>query len=159
MQTQEDWSAVSQEILIKISEQQHNALDNCAAACACTSWRLAVNYSHISSLHLHAHDRSFSQQWQAYLSSKCLVDDLKLTASQACKRHINEASVSWMRSLPTICTSMHVDCCFGSGIGHPSVQAGRLTSLTMQSTPSAHVLAPGLPDLRHMTELTQLQVD
>ena len=158
MRAQAEWSALPQDVLTRIFDRQHNALDSCAAACVCKNWRLVVNRRHISSLHLHAHDRSYSQHWQAYLSSVSLASHLKLTAAEASKRDVDEASLSWMRFLSTICSSVHVDCCFVPGICHSSAQTGRLTSLTIQSTPSAQSVTQGLPDLRHMIGLRQLEV-
>ena len=76
-----DWSGLSSQLLTKIFELQHNALDNCAAACTCASWRCAVNRSHIPFLHLHA-ERSFSyKHWSNFFLSKLSVGILRLTAS------------------------------------------------------------------------------
>ena len=158
MRRQADWSALSQGVLIRIFENQHNALDNCAAACTCLSWRLAAQHSQVSSLYLHAHDRFYRQHWQAYLSSVSLAQYVKLTASKACKTYVPEAILKWMSRFPSVCASMHIEYCFAPSICHSSAQAGRLTSLTIQSNPSRNSLTQDLPDFRHMTKLRQLQV-
>ena len=48
-----DWSALPVQILKDACELQSDALDNCAAACACEGWGGAVNSSAIGTLHLH----------------------------------------------------------------------------------------------------------
>ena len=74
------WSCLSTHLLINIFELQHNALDNCAAACVCSTWRTAVNSSHISSLHLHAVWPSFNRHWRSFFSSRVSIGHLKLTS-------------------------------------------------------------------------------
>ena len=75
-----EWSCLSTQLLISIFELQHNALDNCAAACVCSNWHTAVNSSHISSLHLHANCSSFNRQWCSFFSSRLSFGHLKLTS-------------------------------------------------------------------------------
>ncbi|KAL0045061.1 hypothetical protein WJX82_006827 [Trebouxia sp. C0006] len=66
-----DWSSLAEQLLVHVFEQQHNALDNCAAACTCATWRRVVNSSHISLLHLHADQAPYG-----YLYGIEMVSDL-----------------------------------------------------------------------------------
>jgi len=63
-----DWSTLPAQVLVQACELQRNALDNCAAACACQSWRSAVSGSRIQSLQLHACTSTKTEQWGAFLA-------------------------------------------------------------------------------------------
>ena len=111
MREQADWADLSEQLLLRTFESQHNALDNCAAACACKSWRSAVNSSHIQSLHLHAHHLSDSWRMSSFLKSRCPVGELRLTAGHCFKEEIMRSTNS-SRSFPFVtllCDSLHID--------------------------------------------------
>ena len=74
-----DWSGLSPQLLTEIFELQHNALDNCAAACVSSSWRTAVNSSRIIALHLHADFPSYNRNWRGFFTSRKSCGHLKLT--------------------------------------------------------------------------------
>ena len=111
MQEQTFWADLSEQLLLRTFESQHNALDNCAAACACKSWRSAVNRSHIQSLHLHAHHLSDSWQMSSFFKSRCPVGELKLTSGHCFKEEI-VTSANPSRNIPfesLLCDSLHID--------------------------------------------------
>ena len=84
MREPSDWAALPSQLLRVAFELQSNALDNCAAACACKSWHAAVNSSFVSALHLHIHHQdslpSCLAQWRAYLAARSSIGELKLSA-------------------------------------------------------------------------------
>ena len=111
MQEQTSWADLSEQLLLHTFESQHNALDNCAAACACKSWRSAVNSSHIQSLHLHADHLSQSWRTSSFFKSRCSIGELKLTAGHCSKQEIVTYASS-SRNIPCVslpCDSLHVD--------------------------------------------------
>jgi len=55
MQEQTDWADLSEQLLLRTFESQYNAPDNCAAACACKSWRSAATYSLFTCIHITCH--------------------------------------------------------------------------------------------------------
>ena len=157
-----DWSDVSDQLLSKIFDLQHNALDNCAAACTCASWRCAFNTSHISFLHLHA-GHSFSyKHWSNFLLSKLSVGSLRLTASVdfACNRnHDLDWAQTFMQQIALICDHLDADEPFATELPYLALQPAQLKKLTVSLlfqnfTPSCCTL----PDIRHFTQLTALHI-
>lgn len=67
--------------MTKIFETQHTALDNCAAACVCTTWRSAVHNSHISVLHMHA-DGIQNRHWEIFSRSRSSIGLLHLSRQE-----------------------------------------------------------------------------
>ncbi len=100
MQEQADWADLSEQLLLRTFESQHNALDNCAAACACKSWRSVVNSSHIQSLHMHAHHLSDSWRMSSFLNSRCSVGELKLTADHCFKKETTRSAKKFKQEYP-----------------------------------------------------------
>ena len=126
-----DWSDLSSQVMIKIFELQHNALDNCAEACTSASWRSAVNRSHISFLHLHA-ERSFSyRHWSNFLLSKLSVGILRLTASADFTWNMT-ADHFWARmflqQIALTCEHLDADEAFAKLV-YPALQPAQLKEL------------------------------
>ncbi|KAL0053744.1 hypothetical protein WJX82_010251 [Trebouxia sp. C0006] len=78
---QSDWAVMKPHVLSLIFQAQHNALDNCAAACVCIDWRDAVQTTPISMLHLHARHAHHHKHWSKFLQSRLSLRSLKLTSS------------------------------------------------------------------------------
>ena len=157
-----DWSDLSSQLMIKIFELQHNALDNCAAACTCASWRCAVNSSHISFLHLHA-ERSFSyKHWSNFLLSKLSVGILRLTASFDFTRDMNDDHIwaqTFIQQVASTCDHLDADQAFATELHYLAVQPAQLKKLTaglhiQPYTESCCIF----PDIRHLTQLTGLHI-
>ena len=97
-----DWSSISPQLLSSIFELQSNALDNCAAACACAQWRQAVSESHIAHLHLHADSPSYNSNWRSFFKSRRSIASLKLTSD------IRQRFKTWA---PLLAKSVEQGCC------------------------------------------------
>ncbi len=100
-------------------EQKHNALDNCAAACTCTTWRTAVNSSHLSSLHLHADQALHGGQWKHFFASRRSFGHLRLTAGNESvegevANNLGEPSSlsNSLQGIPLACDCLSVDTTF-----------------------------------------------
>ena len=157
-----DWSDLSSQLLTKIFELQHNALDNCAAACICASWRCAVNSSHISFLHLHA-ERSFSyKHWSNFLLSKPSVGTLRLTASADFTWNTT-ADLFWARTflqqIASTCDHLDADEAFATELRYLALQPAQLKKLTVWLLrPHYTTRCCMFPDIRHLTQLTALHI-
>ena len=82
-------------------ETQEHALDNCAAACAFSAWRCAVNCSHIYSLHLHANG-VHSRDWASFLSSRPSLSKLQISRQP----ELTGPDESWLHHIPLSCRSL-----------------------------------------------------
>ena len=166
-----DWSDLSSQLMIKIFELQHNALDNCAAACTCASWRCAVNSSHISFLHLHA-ETSFSykhwsnffsyKHWSNFFLSKLSVGILRLTTSVDFTCDTDDGHLwvqTFMQQVASTCDHLDADEAFATELHYLALQPAQLKKLTawlpcQLSTESCCIF----PDVRHLTQLTALHI-
>ena len=157
------WSDLSSQLMIKIFELQHNALDNCAAACTCASWRCAVNSSHISFLHVHA-DCSFSyKHWSKFFLSKLSVGILRLTASVDFLCGMNDGHIwarPFMQQVASICDHLEADEAFATDLHYLALQPAQLKNLTAGfCSPPYTESCCIFPDVRHLTQLTGLHLD
>ena len=156
-----DWSDLSRPLLTKIFELQHNALDNCAAACTCASWRCAVNSGHISFLHLHA-ERNFSyKHWSSFFLSKLSVGTLRLTASIDFTCDMNDGHIwaqTFMQQAASICDHLDADKAFATDLHYLALQPAQLKKLTAGFHPYTESCCI-FPDVRHLTQLTGLHID
>ena len=158
-----DLSDLSRQLLTKIFELQHTALDNRAASCTCASWRCAVSSSHISFLHLHA-ERSFSfQHWSNFFFSKLSVGVLRLTASvgftcDMTDAHIEAWAWTFMQQIVSTCDHLDADEAFAKLL-YPALEAAQLKKLTVW-LPCQHCTESCcmFPDIRHLTRLTGLHI-
>ncbi len=169
MEPQADWPSMSRQLLTHIFEQQHNALDNCAAACVCSSWHSAVNHSHISSLHLHANNRHCNRHWASFLGSRRSLGKLVMTVSQEIAQGLdqeqwikgNARCANWtcLQSIPMDCESLEVAETFCDDLHYYTEQQANLKQLIIPS--DHHHRGHGhckLPDIRHLTQLRTLDM-
>ena len=157
-----NWSDLSSQLTIKIFELQHNALDNCAAACTCASWRCAVNSSHISFMHVHA-DCSFSyKHWSNFFLSKLSVGILRLTASVDFFCGIDDGHIwarTFMQQVASICDHLEADEAFATDLHYLALQPAQLKNLTAGfRSPRYTESCCIFPDVRHLTQLTGLHI-
>jgi len=160
-----DWEALPAQILKTACELQLNALDNCAAACACKAWRTAANTSHIQAVHLHAASALDARQLSAFLRSRTSIDHLQLSdAAQASySKEEAEAFSSAVRTLSIICHTLSANKLFASVILKSTIQLAGLKQLFVDcglcftSGPASNPLA-ALPTLKHLSELTALHL-
>ena len=157
-----DWSDLSSQLLSKIFELQHTALDNCAAACTCANWRCAFNTSHITLLHLHT-GRAFSyKHWSNFLLSKLSVGSLRLTASADFARNRNHDlywARTFMRQIALICDHLDVDEAFATELPYLALQPAQLKKLTVSLPCQSNTTSwCDFPDIRHLTQLTALHI-
>ncbi len=155
-----DWSALPQHLLSNVFEQRRNALNNCAAACACTSWRAAINNTHIYSLHLHEDHSTDKLHWTSFLQAKASIGTMKLTSSHAKSRqdnsgrqHPDAMGDSLMLSIPLACSSLLVQSVFGGATLQYTNQPAALRHLTLAS------LQGSFPNVAHLNHLVTLDVD
>ena len=168
-QNSPDWSCLAEQLLVHNFEQQHNALDNCAAACTCTTWRTAVNSSHISSLHLHADQAPYGSQRELFLASRYSFGHLRLTAGDQCiegevvKNFGDPSSCSnSLQGIPLACDSLSFDTTFAGMLPHYIQQPAKLMQLAVTwdciwvNWTNFDKFA--FPDLTHLADLTRLQI-
>lgn len=170
MPVEVQWSCLSTHLLINIFELQHSALDNCAAACVCSTWRTAVNSSHISSLHLYAIWPSYNRHWRSFFSSRLSIGHLKLTADvplvlpedfQLVYDQILEdaqANGCCLESIPLKTEVLDTDGDFGHLLHHYTDRHPNLKHLVVQSVRPHLLSQAGLPNLKQLTQLTKLEV-
>ncbi len=160
MQEQTGWADLSEQLLLRTFESQHNALDNCAAACACKSWRSAVNSSHIQSLHLHSHHLSDSWRMSSFFKSRCFVGELKLTAGHRSKEEIlTSANPSRnIPSVPLLCDFLHVDLSWAQLLHVHTDALAQVKHLVTTSNVHAANEQYAFADLRHLRQLKTLEV-
>ena len=164
-----DWSSLAEQLLVHIFEQQHNALDNCAAACTCASWRTAVNSSHISSLHLHADQAPYGSHWKHFVASRRSFGHLRLTAGD--KNVEGEVANNFgepssrsdsLQGIPLACDCLSVDTTFAVMLPQYIQQPAELKQLAVTwdcnwvNWTSFEMFA--FPSLTHLAELTTLQI-
>ena len=166
-----DWSDLSSQLMIKIFELQHNALDNCAAACTCASWRSAVNSSHISFLHLHAEaslsykhwSKVFSyKHWSNFFLSKLSVGILKLTTSVDFTDDPDDGHLwaqTFMQQVASTCDHLDADEAFAAELHYLALQPAQLKKLTVWLHPQHNVESSCIfPDIKQLTQLTALHI-
>lgn len=148
-----DWAALRLPLLKHAFELQANGLDNCAAACCCKIWRLAVNSSCIPVLHLHAGPFSSANHWSAFLRSRNAIGHLKLTgtldAADSCNKAASASSStvsSPLRSIPVTCHSLSATELFAKEIYEYTDQAAQLTHLVR---PAANIQCIEQPPCAH----------
>ncbi len=164
-----DWSSLADQLLVHIFEQQHNALDNCAAACTCTTWRTAVNSSHIPSLHLHADQAPYGSHWKHFFVSRCSFGHLRLTAGNKIvegevANNFGEPSSrsDSLQGIPLACDCLSVDTTFAGMLLQYIQQPAKLKQLAMTwdckwvNRTNFDIFA--FPNLTHLAELTTLQI-
>ncbi len=160
MQEQTNWADLSEQLLLRTFESQHNALDDCAAACACKSWHSAVNSSHIQSLHLHSFHLSQTWRTSSFFKSRCSLGELKLTAGHCSKEEIATFANS-SRNIPCVsllCDSLHVDMSWSQLLHvHTDALAQVKHLVTMPKVHAANEQY-AFADLRHLTQLKTLKV-
>lgn len=100
----ETWINLPQSLLLKLFETQEHALDNCAAACACSAWHCAVKCSHINSLHLHANGED-SADWAGLMNSRPSLSELQISRQE----DLDELEESWLAHIPLTCRSLAID--------------------------------------------------
>jgi len=156
---------------VHIFEEQHKALDNCAAACTCTTWRAAVNSSHISSLHLHADQAPYGSRWKHFLASRRSFGHLRLTAGDKSVegkiannfREPSSRSDS-LQGIPLACDCLSVDAMFAGMLPQYIQQPAKVKQLAVTwdwnwvNWTKERLEVFAFPSLTHLTELTRLQV-
>ncbi len=160
MQEQTFWADLSEQLLLRMFESQHNALDNCAAACACKSWRSAVNSSHIQSLHLHSHHLSDSWRLSSFFKSRCSVGELKLTAGHRSQAEIL-TSTNPSRNIPCIPLlygSLHVDISWAQLLLVHTDALAQVKQLVTTSNLHAANEQYAFADLQRLRQLKTLEV-
>ncbi len=164
-----DWSSLADQLLVHIFEQQHNALDNCAAACTCTTWRLAVNSSHISSLHLHADQAPYGSHWRHFFASRRSFGHLRLIAGDKSvegevANNFGEPSSrsDSLQGIPLACDCLSVDTTFADMLLQYIQQPAELKQLAVTWDCNwvnwTNFDKFAFPDLTHLAELTKLQI-
>ncbi len=164
-----DWSCLAEQLLVHIFEEQHNALDNCAAACACTTWRTAVNSSHIPSLHLHANQAPYGSHWKHFFTSRHSFGHLRLTAGnksvegEIANNFGEPSSLSnSLQGIPLACDCLSVDTTFAGMLPQYIQQPAKLKQLAViwdciwVNWTNFDTFA--FPDLTHLADLTRLQI-
>ena len=154
-----------------VFEQQHNALDNCAAACTCATWRTAVNSSHISSLHLHAEQPPYGSHWKHFFASRRSFGHLRLTAGDRSlegevANNFGEPSSrsNSLQGIPLACDCLSVDTTFVGMLPQYMQQPAELKQLAVAwdcdwvhwTKERLEIFA--FPNLTHLAELTRLQI-
>ncbi len=164
------WSCLAEQLLVHIFEEQHKALD-CAAACTCTTWRAAVNSSHISSLHLHADQAPYGSRWKHFLASRRSFGHLRLTAGDKSVegkiannfREPSSRSDS-LQGIPLACDCLSVDAMFAGMLPQYIQQPAKVKQLAVTwdwnwvNWTKERLEVFAFPSLTHLTELTRLQV-
>ena len=115
-----DWAALPVQLLRQAFESQNNGLDNCAAACVCTSWKAAVNSSFVKVLHLHISSgsslSSSLMQWRAYLAAQSSIGELNMTAGDSSRHalplHVCDDVTNLTHLSVTISTPKRASCIF-----------------------------------------------
>jgi len=158
-----DWSTLPAQILVQACELQRNALDNCAAACACQSWRSTVSGSRIQSLQLHACTSTKTEQWGAFLSSRAAINQIKLTSALSSNAQMQQAASSTVRSIPIDCQMLSADGPFAAVIHDYTDQAANLQQLFLDCqscfmTTTTSSSFQMLPMLTHLAQLKTLYV-
>ena len=148
-----NWTNLPQNLL-KIFETQQHALDNCAAACACSAWRCAVNCSDIRSLHLHANGMH-NRDWDTFLSSRLFLSRLQISR----QRELACLDESWIHHIPLACRSLVFDD-FPEDI---HLVTDCLTQLQQLNIGSCADHSSGsrrlyVPSLMHLTQLSPLHL-
>ena len=143
-----------QGLLIKIFETQQHALDNCAAACACSGWYSAVTCSHIPALHLHAngvHNRDWScnGDWNSFLSSRSSLGKLQVSRPAV----FSVAESSWVQHIPSTCTSL-VTSGYPEYFHQGTDSLMHLQELTVGNLNTSHCVS----SLVHLTQLRSLHL-
>ncbi len=152
-----------------IFEQQHNALDNCAAACTCATWRRAVNSSHISLLHLHADQAPYGNHWRYFLASRRSFGYLRLTAGDKSVDgevvdNVGEPSSrsNSLQGIPLACDCLSVDTTFAGMLPQYIQQPAKLKQLAVTWDCNwvnwTNFETFAFPNLNHLAELTTLQI-
>ncbi len=152
-----------------VFEQQHNALDNCAAACTCASWRTAVNSSHISSLHLHADQAPYGSHWKHFFASRRSFGHLRLTAGDKSvegevANNFGEPSSrsDSLQGIPLACDCLSVDTTFADMLPQYIQQPAKLKQLAVTWDCNwvnwTNFGTFAFPNLTHLAELTTLQI-
>ncbi len=166
-----DWSCLAEQLLVHIFEQQHNALDNCAAACTCTTWRAAVNSSHISSLHLHADQAPYGSHWKHFFASRRSFGHLRLTAGDKSvegevANNFGEPSSrsDSLQGIPLACDRLSVDTTFAGMLPQYIQQPAKVKQLAVTwdwnwvNWTKERLEVFAFPSLTHLAELTRLQI-
>jgi len=168
---QPEWSNMPSEVLSNIFEAQRNALDNCAAACVCASWRAAVQDSHISSLHLHAIKKFDHKHWQSFLHARQSISYLKLTSSfwkvamaDDDQPQSSEASgESCFSAWPLVCDSLFLEYPFSSMQPYNFYEVTGLKDLTIRAAYDFRSdnddALPSKPQLAQLTQLISLTIE
>ena len=154
------WSTLPAQILVQAGELQRNALDNCAAACACRSWRSAVNGSCIQSLQLHACTSSTkADQWGAVPGSRAAINQIQLTAASPSNAQMQQAASSSLRNIPLDCQTLSADGPFAAVIHDYTDQAAKLQQLFLdcQSCFMTRTTSSSFQTLPMLTHLVQLK--
>ena len=164
---QSDWASVLQQVLSLIFQAQHNALDNCAAACVCVSWRDIVHSTHINVLHLHARDVQHHKYWRKFLRSRSTFSHLKLTSSvrettMEDTEDLKARGASCFLHLPLECDTLAVGQYFTDILHqyiHKTAAVG-LQHLTIQATGlEGHATDVVFPCLKRLTQLESLSIE
>lgn len=163
---QSAWAVMKPHVLSLICQAQHNALDNCAAACGCVNWRAAVQSSPISMLHLHARHRHHHKHWSKFLQSRLLFHHLKLTSSVRQTtvddtEDLKARGKSCFLHVPKECDTLFVGQYFTEVLHqyiHKSAAVG-LHHLTVQATDlDGHATDVVFPSHKYLTQLRSLHI-
>ena len=163
---QSDWAVMKPHVLSLIFQAQHNALDNCAAACVCIDWRDAVQTTPISMLHLHARHAHHHKHWSKFLQSRLSLRSLKLTSSVRQTtvddtEDLKARGKSCFLHLPNDCDTLFVGQYFTDILHqyiHKTAAAG-LRHLTVQATDlDEHATNVVFPSHKHLTQLRSLHI-
>ena len=164
-----DWSSLAEQLLVHVFEQQHNALDNCAAACTCATWRRVVNSSHISLLHLHADQAPYGNHWRHFFASRCSFGHLRLTAGDKSVEgkvvdNFGDPSSrsNSLQGIPLACDCLSVDTTFAGMLPKYIQQPASLKQLAVTWDCNwvnwTNFETFAFPNLNHLAELTTLQI-
>ena len=140
----------------------------CAAACVCASWRAAVQDSHISSLHLHAINKSDYNHWPVFLQARQSICHVKLTSSlevvvadddqcQSSEAREESCFGAW----PLVCDSLFLGYPLNAMQPLKFYEVTGLKDLTIQAIYDCyedHTL-PAKPQLQQLTQLTSLTIE
>ena len=158
------WGTTPTQILTHAGELQLNALDNCAAACACKAWRSAFSRCRIKALQLHADSASVPIQWGAFLSSRTAVAQLQLTVTQYGRReNQHPMSSSGLKHIPLKCQTLAADGMFADAIQETTDPSAELKQLFLDcglrfiNTPTSNPPV-SFPVLTHLTQLKTLHL-
>ena len=167
-----DWPAVPAGVLAACFELQRKPISICAVACTCSSWRAALDSSHIITVCMKASHKSqaAAQFWSSFLKARTSIGHLELTDNtneseqDQMSSEMQASREAYMRSIPLACSSLEVHCFFADVLHYHTDQAAQLTKLTVASDTtlsgeaSLSSFSRCFHSFQHLTQLKDLAI-